>query len=607
MTNLQKFTSTVLLFFLLLLFIGTNTISNGNFLAKRYFIIVLGSVLILVFSINLIFRKKALNIRITIIDLALFLLLFYIGIRLLFMPFAKGSIPYYIILIALTVFLVVLKKMFLQVPKLLLLLILVFLCIGTFESVYGLLQQAKLLDNTGFNFFKVVGSFGNSTPYSIYLVSILIFSFGFFLYSKNSNDVSKTIYRYFALTTALLIAAALAFTGCRTSWVAAIIGVIIVSWPLIRLNKTFKYLLGSSKNKFLSLAFLSIIAISTAVFLYGYKPQSAKGRLLVYEISLAMIKDKPMFGHGFCRFISEYNNYQAMYFKIHPNSNYILLADNIYYGFNEFIQAAVELGLVGFFLLVWLIVLILQSKTKSEWQYIALPAKGALIGILICCLFSYPFHILPVVVNIVFFLAIIMAAGSDTGFVFSINKNIFKPVLFLSTFAVLFVCYNQWKDFEARKQWKQAGDFAQIYNFKKALPLYENAYKELHYDGDFLYDYGSDLMITNPLQATKILEEAKKFEIHTDLQMKLGNGYQALKQFKKAENAYYLASLMVPSRFRPKYALFDLYRQNKQYTKATEIAKIILGMKVKIPSTTVTLIKLDVKNWLLERPRSPKS
>lgn len=607
MTNLQKFTSTVLLFFLLLLFIGTNTISNGNFLAKRYFIIVLGSVLILVFSINLIFRKKALNIRITIIDLVLFLLLFYIGIRLLFMPFAKGSIPYYLILIALTVFLVVLKKMFLQVPKLLLLLILVFLCIGAFEGVYGLLQQAELVGYNGFKFFKVVGSFGNSTPYSIYLVSILIFSFGFFLHFKSLNDNLKIAFRYFALTTAIIIAAALAFTGCRTSWVAAIIGVLIVSWPLIRLNKTVKYLLGSSKKKFLSLVFLSTIAISTAVFLYNFKPQSANGRLLVYEISLAMIKDKPMFGHGFCRFISEYNNYQAMYFKIYPNSNYALLADNIYYGFNEFIQIAVELGLFGFGLLVFLIVLILQSKTKPEWQYIALPAKGALIGILICCLFSYPFHILPVAANIVFLCAIIMAANKDKYRVFSMSKSTFKPLLFLSTFVVLFVCYNQWKDFEARKQWEQAGYFAQIYNFKKAIPLYQNAYKELNYDGDFLYDYGSDLMIINPLQATKILEEAKKFEIHTDLQMKLGDGYRSLKQFKKAENAYYLASLMVPSRFRPKYALFDLYRQNKQYTKATEIAKIILGMKVKIPSATVTLIKVDVNNWLLERPGSPKS
>ncbi len=492
MTNLQKITSTVLLFFLLLLFIGTNTISNGNFLAKRYFIIVLGSVLIIVFSINLIFRKKALNIRITIIDLALFLLLFYIGIRLLFMPFAKGSVPYYLIIIALTVFLGVSKRTFLQVPKLLSLLILVFLCIGTFEAVYGLLQQAELLDNTGFKFFKVVGSFGNSTPYSIYLVSILIFSFGFFLYSKNSNDVSKTVYRYFALTTALLIAAALAFTGCRTSWVAAIIGVLIVSWPLIRLNKTVKYLLGSSKNKFLSLVFLSIIAISTAVFLYGYKPQSAKGRLLVYEISLAMIKDKPMFGHGFCRFISEYNNYQAMYFKIHPDSNYIQLADNIKYGFNEFIQIAVELGLIGFFLLVWLIVLILISETKPEWRYIVLPAKGALVGILICSLFSYSFHILPVAANIVFLLAIILAASTDEYRIFSMGKIIFKPFLFLSIFAVLFVCYEQWKDFEARKQWKQAVFFAQIYNFKRALPLYENAYKELRYDGDFLYSYGLD-------------------------------------------------------------------------------------------------------------------
>lgn len=600
MSNSNKLSGLALLFFMSSLYVNTNTILGGNLLAKHYFAIALGSILIVFFAVNLIFRKKEFRICLTNIEFALLIFLFYIGIRVLCMPIGISYTKYFIVLVILFVFIEATKKIFIQDSKAILYLTIVFLSLGTFEAVYGLLQQTKFLDYSIFNYFKIDGSFDSPTPYSNYLVPIFIFAFGFFLYFKPKSNL-QTALRYFALASSIIIVEALVFTDSRTSWIAGIGGIIIVSYPLLKGNYIFKLFLSRTKHKFVLFTLLSIIIVSIAVFLYQYKPQSADGRLLVYEVSLSMIKNKPLFGHGFCRFIGEYNNYQAAYFKTHPNSNYEQLADNVLYCFNEFIQLTVELGIIGLLIFIGIVVLILKSKTKPKWDYIVLPAKSSLVGILICCLFSYPLHSLPLAVNIVFLLSIVMAANKNKSYSFTISQTIFKPFAIFLITATLLICIWQWKDYEARKQWKQADFYAQIYDFKNALPLYLNAYRELKYDGFFLSCYGEDLMIANPIKANKILNEAKRFNIHNNSFIRLGDSYILLNQFDKAEEAYILSSLMVPSRFIPKYKLFILYCETKQYFEAKKVANIILQMKVKVPSTKVDLIKSDVKNWLVNQ------
>jgi O-antigen polymerase len=597
MINSNKISILILLLFMLSLYVNTDTIFDGNLIIRHYFAISLGSSLILFFSGNLIFRKKDLRICITPIGFSIFIILFYVGLRLLCMPLIKGYLKYYILLIILVVFVIATKKLIFQVPKTILFLAFILLSLGAFEGIYGLLQQGKFLDYSIFNYFQVDGSFDSPTPYSNYLVPILVFGFGFFLYFK-PNSILQTALLYFALATTIIIALVLVFTDSRTSWIAGIGGIIIVSYPLLKGNYIFKLFLSRTKHKFVLFTLLSIIIIGVAIFLYQYKPQSANGRLLVYEVSLSMIKDKPVFGHGFCRFIGEYNNYQAAYFKTHPNSNYEQLADNVLYGFNEFIQLTVELGIIGLLIFVGLVVLILKSKTKPEWDYIVFPAKVSLVGVLICCLFSYPLHNLPLAANIVFLLSIVLAANVNKSYTFSISQTIFKPFAILFITAILLVCNWQRKDFEARKQWKQADFYAQIYDFKSALPLYHNAYKELKYDGLFLSCYGEDLMIANPVKANKILNEAKQFNIHNNSYIRLGDSYMLLKQFDKAEKVYTLSSLIVPSSFIPKHKLFVLYCETKKYYKAKKMANIILQMKVKVPSAKVDLIKSEIKDWM---------
>lgn len=60
-----------------------------------------------------------------------------------------------------------------------------------------------------------------------------------------------------------------------------------------------------------------------------------------------MIKDKPIWGHGYGAFQAKYMDCQAEYFKNITNSKFELLADNIKHPFNEFVKVAVEFGMTG--------------------------------------------------------------------------------------------------------------------------------------------------------------------------------------------------------------------------------------------------------------------
>lgn len=85
----------VLILFMFIQYGNVNSIFDGNIWGAHYLTIGLGSVLILATLSFLIFRKGALEIHITTINILLLLLMTYIGIQLSCMPVAKAYIPYF--------------------------------------------------------------------------------------------------------------------------------------------------------------------------------------------------------------------------------------------------------------------------------------------------------------------------------------------------------------------------------------------------------------------------------------------------------------------------------------------------------------------------------
>lgn len=67
-----------------------------------------------------------------------------------------------------------------------------------------------------------------------------------------------------------------------------------------------------------------------------------------------MIEDYPLFGIGTGGWQANYMLYQAEYFLQATNSPYTLLADNIFYTYNEFLYITAEQGIVGLVVVSWL-------------------------------------------------------------------------------------------------------------------------------------------------------------------------------------------------------------------------------------------------------------
>ena len=85
--------------------------------------------------------------------------------------------------------------------------------------------------------------------------------------------------------------------------------------------------------------------VAAVVFLYHYKQDSADGRLLIWRCTWSVIRESPWIGYGIGGFQAQYMDAQADYFKAHPGSPYVMLADNTQAPFNEYLGLLTEFGL----------------------------------------------------------------------------------------------------------------------------------------------------------------------------------------------------------------------------------------------------------------------
>ncbi len=593
--------SSIALFALLLLltpFSEISSIFDGFVWGPYYFVLSIGSVIAFLVSLFLFFRKKPLVCNINNTEAILLISLLYIGIRLLFTPYFEAYMHQYAILVVAVLVVFVFKRVFFMPEnrRIIQAFILLLLSTGIVEGALGLWQLKGVYFNQ-LSSLTIAGTFQNRGIYANYLTIAGLFAWGIFLFAKPTFK-SNTWIRYFALGAISLTILVLPFTEARTAWLAFSAGMAFLTWPLIRLK--ISALLTSRRSRIISFAALGLILVSALFFLFQFKEESAKGRLLIYKVSLNMIQPKPLFGYGFGRFSAEYNNFQAEYFKDNPTNEEALLADNVTTGFNEFLQTTVELGFAGLLLLIGLLLIIFGSKSKSEYAYLSYSAKGALIGTFVCSLFSYPLRVLPLAILVVFLLSIVNATDTEEGFDFVIGKWVFRPFFLILLCGVSVDFYAVRKDYQARIQWQNAMNFANKKEYSNALPCYQKAYTGLKHDGYFMYNYGSELLENDVVKGVKILEEAKNYLNDNDLNVYLGNGYFALKNYEKAEECYLLSSNMVPCKFYPRYQLFKLYCETYHFDKSKVVAQTIEKMNVKIPSKTVSTIKKEVHQWLLK-------
>jgi HEPN domain-containing protein len=319
-----------------------------------------------------------------------------------------------------------------------------------------------------------------------------------------------------------------------------------------------------------------------------------------------MIKDKPLFGHGYNSFGLFQKDYQADYFldNISDNAN-AYLSDNVNFAFNEYLQIASETGIVGLVLFLGIIISVLFSfiklrSTEKRVRHLHLISLVGIISILISGLFSYPLHSVPIVIVFIIYISII-SRHSLPVYSIKIKPVIYKPAAICLVAISVILLSTQVKRWSGEQAWFDALQTIKTGDKDQALAEYQRIYPVMKYNAHFLFNYGAELsVLAKYVESNEILEEAEKRLNHTDLLVYKGINYESLNETQKAIESFNKAALIVPHKLYPKYRLFALYHNLGDFNKAKEMAKDIMKTDVKIENQISKSIKEQADKYITQ-------
>lgn len=378
------------------------------------------------------------------------------------------------------------------------------------------------------------------------------------------------------------------FYQSRAFFLGIIFASIVLWFSYARVAKTLKW----------SVLVLFLMLAMTLIFYI--KSDSSSGRLLIYKISLQMWRGNWLAGIGWGNFKSLYMHYQARYFEAGIYSEKeLLLADNTYYAFNEYLQLVIEAGLLGFFAMVaylyFLYKLVVKTIVRFDFFTPINILLGFVIAVHIAALFTYCFH--------KSYICSLYLASVATLLIYCFKKkpSIYNSLLLLIVvFLFCFIGINyQFRyskclalnNLDEVKHKEGTGD---LYGASRLLKEIEPS---LYNDGDFM-ELKSRLCyavwdLNTAEQATLQLIKLRPSNL---AYARLGNIYRAKENIELAEKAYIMAINMVPNRFIERYRLYQFYKEIGEEEKANKIKEDILRLPVKIPSDMINRIKNNIQH-----------
>ncbi|WP_298654065.1 O-antigen ligase family protein [uncultured Proteiniphilum sp.] len=444
-------------------------------------------------------------------------------------------------------------------------------------SLWGLGQFARLFPSYNGS-FAVTGPFDNPAGISASLALLL----PFLLYGCLQKK-----YREIAIIVVCLIVTVIILSQARAAVLATVVIFLLFFIRLLR-ERNIKPLP-------VHYTAISVSCLLLLAGLFFMKKDSADGRLLIWQCSAQLISRKPVCGYGGNGFTANYMNEQASYFTKHPDSKYLMLADNVRHPFNEFLKWMVNYGLAGLFLTLILVIIPLSVswKNNSPEQFFI---RLSLLSIGICALFSYPFNYPFVRLMTVMLLAFALAANPQS--ITIPNGYLSKGVALLFSLGLLSA--TAYQTFYERA-WHKIAHKSLRGETRQMLPLYKSLYMHLRYKDLFLYNYAAELNVVERYKGSlQIARECDSLWADYDLQMLMADNCLQLQQYSDSEKHLKKAAAMCPVKFMPLYQLTELYLETGRKEEARVLAQKILDKNVKVPSPVINSIKSKMRSLLNE-------
>lgn len=447
-------------------------------------------------------------------------------------------------------------------------------------SVYGILQYAGVTISRHAS-FPITGLFEN--PAGFAAVQTAVFPF---VCSLCLEKGKRKVLSFFAIATLVLCILTVILSGSRAGMLAVCVA------ACVRLTFKTELMQYVKKHRWICLPII-LIMVALPVLLYYMKTDSANGRLFVWGRCLELISERPLLGHGMNGFSKCYMEAQAAYFSTHPDSPYVMLADNITHPFNEYLKLAVDFGIIGIVAAVSLLGYLIVRLVRTDGR-IMVTGLAVVASVFVFSQFSYPFHYAAVwyVASIAIMPAFLKMESATKTYNSRTMRSASIALLVVLMAIMLRSMYLDMK-------WAEMSKRSLAGNTERMLPYYEKMRHQMKRNPLFLYNFAAELNYVGRYEESlAIAEECKTAWNDYDVQILLADNLENTGRIDEAIDVYGHAADMIPCRFEPLNSMMALYLSSGDTLSAVRIAETIISKPVKVESLRIWDIKSDAKRLL---------
>lgn len=456
----------------------------------------------------------------------------------------------------------------------------VLVVLGGSEAILGL-RQLYGFATSGHSMYALTGSFFNPGPYSGYLAMILpVCLYQWLVCGRRGGRVVSG-------GVMLLILCVLPAGMSRSAWLAAGVSCLCVyAWHMDWTDK-FRLLWQQQRQRVVMVVVGGFCVLLLAGYLlFVLKPDSARGRLFMWKITCRAIAEKPLTGYGIHNFAAAYGNAQETYFAAGDYEPWEeRVAGSPEYAFNEYLQAAVELGIPLAVCLLVVVVLCLYRGVRKGRYGIC----GAILSLMIFSFSSYPLQ-LPVFIVTFGGLLVACLSGAD--------RWQWLGVAVLVGIIGGFRLKNDLQVEQACREWMNARVLYNAGAYQSAEKEYGRLYPLLRDRASFLFEYGHGLHKQQQFsKSNRILKEALQRSCDPMILNVIGKNYQQMGDCLSAEDWFIRSTHRLPGRIYPYYLLAKLYAEPsfRQPDKFEKMKRMVLTKEPKVHSTAIRQMREEIK------------
>ena len=453
----------------------------------------------------------------------------------------------------------------------------------------------------------IISPIGNKNLISNYLATIFPVLFSYYLLEDRIKN--KVIY-YLIL---LICYTTLIICQTRGIWISIFLTFILGFYIFIKYKLSF--IIFKKNSKWLILLLVTIVAITIIystenIFnkseittvqrftsIYEDNFSSIDSRLIIWKITIDMIKDKPLFGIGIGSFKNNNQYYQAKYLL--NNTKYLKSRMQLLDAHNEYLQIWVELGLIGLLIFLYAIYIFyniflhyIKREKNIKNQLIALGLIGGITIYLFHCIFSFPFRI-PALgatfftilgLTFIFIKDIIISKKVKENSILKIiikksKYNIIFSMIIIIAIVIAMDCIVI-RPYLAEINYGKGRIQSMEGNYNAALPYLKYGEKLDPFNGRILDDIGNIYYKFNEYnKSIKYFNEAKKHSNDINIYRNLGLCYMQIDNYIEAENNLNYAIFLDPKFLEAYFNLGYLYYLQKEHDMAIEQWEKILSIE----------------------------